>query len=193
LLIAGETGKRTHSYAFLRSIAIEYIQHSPASMLISPMEFVELFYGSIPDNAYVITDINYLPHGNRTKLYQILNEGMFSYMGMDGRKKSVPVLSSIVATVKDINMVPDIIKDSFQYSVELGEYTPQQKELIAYQRLKYAGIEIENEEVLMRLMALSPSDLNDLIKLLNLSVMVMMADGRNVLTSEDIRKGKELW
>jgi len=38
-----------------------------------------------------------------------------------------------------------------------------------------------------------PSDLEDLIKLLNLSIMVMMADGRNVLTSNDVRKGKELW
>jgi len=105
----------------------------------------------------------------------------------------VPVMGSIIGTVKKLNLLPDIILNSFEHVVELCEYMPQQKELIVLQRLKYANIEIENEEVLKTLMLYSPSDLEDLIKLLNLSIMVMMADGRNVLTSNDVRKGKELW
>lgn len=193
LLLYGPSGKRTHAYAFLRALGTEFIQHSHATMLSAPIDFIEFFYGSMPGTGYVISDLNLLPSGNGKKLYQILNEGHFSYMGSVGRKESTPFMSSMVCTVSKLNLLTDTIVNSFEHVVELGEYTDQQKELIALQRLKYAGIEIENEEVLMKLMVLSPSDLSDLIKLLNLSIMVMMADGRNILTSEDVRKGKELW
>ena len=193
LLVYGPTGKKTHMYAFLKGNGVEIIHHSPASMLYTTMELYEFFYGSMPDAGYIISDLNMLPSGNCKKLYQILNQGYFTYMDSGGIKREVPVLSSIIATVKKLNMIPDIILNSFQYVVELNEYTSQQKELIALQRLKYSNIEIEGEDVLKKLILLSPSDLEDLIKLLNLSIMVMMGEGRAVLTSEDIRKGKELW
>ena len=193
LLIYGPEGKRTHAYAFLRALGAEYVQHSPAVLLYNPIDFIEFFYGAIMDNGYIISNLNMLPGGNQKKLYQILNEGHFSYMGSVGRKESTPVMSPIIGTVKKLNLLPDIILNSFEHVVELAEYMPAQKELIALQRLKYAGIEIENEEVLTKLMLYSPSGLEDLIKLLNLSVMSMLGEGRAVLTSEDIRKGKELW
>lgn len=193
LLLYGPTGKKTHMYAFLKALGVEYVQHSPASMLYTTMDLYEFLYGSMPDAAYIISDLNMLPSGNCKKLYQILNHGYFSYMDSGGRRKDVPVLSLIIGSVKKLNMIPDIIINSFQFVVELGEYTEQQKSLIAYQRLRYSGIEIESDEVLKKLILLSPSDLEDLIKLLNLSVMVMINDTRNVLTVEDIRRGKELW
>lgn len=193
LLIYGPTGKRTHAFAFLRALGVEFVQHTSASLLPNPIDFIEFFFGAIIDNGYIISDLNLLPGGNSKKLYQILNEGHFSYMDVGGRKESTPVLSPIVCTVKKLNFVPDVMINSFEHVIEISEYTDQQKELLCLQRLKYSNIEIQNEEVLKTLMMYSPSELNDLIKLLNLSIMVMMADGRNVLTSDDVRKGKELW
>jgi hypothetical protein len=193
LLIVGDTSRLTHAFAFLRALGIEYIQHSPSSMLFNPVDFIEFFYGAVIDYGYIISDINMLPSGNQKKLYQILSKGYYTYMDAGGRKNGAPVVSPIVCTVKKQNLLTDIIINSFEHVIELGEYTPQQKELIALQRLKYSNIEIENDDVLKKLMLLSLSDLSDLIKLLNLSIMVMMSEGRNVLTSRDIQKGKELW
>jgi hypothetical protein len=193
LLIHGPSGKRTHAYAFLKAQGIEYIHHSPASVLYTTMDFYEFLYGAMPEAAYLISDLNLLNSGNCKKLYQVLSQGHFSYMNAGGVKIEVPVLSTIVCTVKKLNFLPDTIISSFEHVVELGEYTDQQKELIALQRLKYSNIEIEEEDVLKKLLLLSPSDLSDLIKLLNLSITVMMADGRSVLTVEDIRRGKEMW
>lgn len=193
LLIVGQVGKKSHGFAFLRSLAAEFIFHSTASMLSIPIDFIDFFYGAISDNGYIISDLNMLPGGNMKKLYQILNSGYYSYMDVGCKKLSTPVMSPIVCTVKKLNLLPDTIISSFEHIVELGEYTDQQKSLIAYQRLRYAGIEIENEEVLTKLMLYSPSGLEELIKLLNLSVMSMLGEGRAVLTSDDVRKGKELW
>ncbi len=193
LLIYGPSGKKTHGFSFLRALGTEIIMHSPASVLYTTMDLYEFMYGSIPGTGYIISDLNMLTSGNCKKLHQVLNDGHFTYMNPGGVKIQVPVMGSIIGTVKKLNLLPDIILNSFEHVVELCEYMPQQKELIVLQRLKYANIEIENEEVLKTLMLYSPSDLEDLIKLLNLSIMVMMADGRNVLTSNDVRKGKELW
>jgi len=147
LLIYGPSGKRTHMYAFLRALGVEFIHHSPTSILYTAMYMYEFLYGSMPDAAYLFSDLNLLNSGNCKKLYQVLSQGHFSYMNSGGVKIAVPVLSSIMGTVKNVNHVPDIILNSFEHIVELGEYTDQQKELIALQRLKYSNIEIEGEDV----------------------------------------------
>lgn len=194
LLISGETGKKTHSYAFLKALGIEQISHITANLLQTPRDVVDFFCGSTPDSGFLISNLNFLPASMQKKVYQILEEGQ--HKSVDPYKVEVvatPVYGIIVCTAKNEKLVPQVLRNTFDYHCELRNYTPQQKELICLQRLKYTNIGIEDERVLQTLFLNSTSDLNDLMKLLKLSIVVMMAEGRNVLTSSDVRKGKELW
>lgn len=194
ILILGTAGKRTHSFATLRGLGYGYIKHSPAALLASISDLVEFFQGSNAETAYVISDLHSAHTGILKKFYQILSEGnLIAYNQYTHNKTLFPILGPVVMTIRDQNKVPLYLKECFSYTVSLGEYTPQQKELIALQRLKYAGIEIEDEQVLKTLMIHSLSGLDGLIQLLDLSIMVMLGDGRDVLTSTDVRKGKELF
>lgn len=194
LLITGEVGKRTHAYAFLRALGIEHISHISANMLQLSKDVVEFFCDSSPDSGYLISNFNMLPASMHKKIYQVLEQG--EHRSVDPYKVKViatPVYGIIVCTAKNEKLVPQAIRNSFDYHCELRTYTEQQKQLLCLQKLKYSNIDIEDEGVLKTLLLNSTSDLNDLMKLLKLSVTVMMADGRNVLSSEDVRKGKELW
>lgn len=194
LLITGEVGKRTHAYAFLRALGIEDIKHICANMLETHRDVMEFFCNSSPDTGYIISNMQFLPATVQKKIYQIIEEG--EHRSVDLYKMEVvstPVFGTIVCTSKNEKAVTGCINDSFEYHCKLRAYTIQQKELIALQRLKYANIEIEDEGVLQILMLYSLSNLYDLIKLLNLSIVVMLGEGRNVLTRDDVKKGKELW
>ena len=194
LLISGPFGKRTHTFAVLRALGYQYIEHIPAALLSNITDLVEFFRNSNPETGYVISDLHSMNTALLKKYYQVLTEGnLITYNYNTHEKLMFPVLSPVIMTIKYQNKVPPYLNECFNYSVELGEYTTQQKELIALQRLKYANIEIQDEEVLKTLMLYSLSDLNDLIKLLDLSIMVMMGEGKNVLTIPHIKRGKELF
>lgn len=194
ILISGIAGKRTHSFATLRGLGYGYVKHSPAALLGNMNDLVEFFQGSTSETAYVISDLHSVNTGVLKKFYQILAEGnLIAHNHITHQKTMFPVLGPVVMTVRDLNKVPIYLKECFSYTVSLGEYTPQQKELIALQRLKYAGIEIEDEQVLKTLMIHSLSGLDGLIQLLDLSITVMLGDGRDVLTATDVRKGKDLF
>lgn len=194
LLITGEAGKRTHAHGFLRALAIENIKHITANLLQTPNDIFEYFCNTSPDTGYIISHIQLLPAGIYKKIYQVLTEGQYRSLNTFTMKlEATPVYGVLVCTAKDEKLVPSEINDSFEYHCELMSYTQQQKELIALQRLKYANIEIENEDVLRIIMLYSPNDLYGLVRLLRLSIMIMMSEGRNILTGRDIQKGKELW
>jgi hypothetical protein len=194
VLISGQSGKRTHAFSTLKALGYEYIKHSPAALLANMNDLVEFFQGSTPETAYVISDLHSINTGVLKKFYQILNEGnLIAHNHITHQKTLFPVLGPVAMTIRDQNKIPIYLKESFTYSVSLGEYTAQQKELITLQRLKYAGIEIQDEQVLKTLLLHCHSELNGLIQLLDLSITVMLGDGRDVLTSGDVRKGKELF
>lgn len=193
LLIAGEAGKLTHGYAFLRALGCEYIQHIHASMLQTPNDLIEFFHQSNPDTGYILSDLNNLPMSMKKRFYQILIEGSFTLLNQYNHTKvGHPVLGPVLGTVRKLNLIPDVIREQFEYAVELETYTDEQKKLILLQRLKYSNVEIENQDLLRILLLHSRSGLDELVRLLDLSITVMLGDGRNVLTSRDIRTAKDL-
>jgi hypothetical protein len=194
LLITGEAGKRTHAHAFLRALGIEHINHISAHLLQSTNDIIEYFCNNSPDTGYIISNLQLLPTGVHKKIYQVLAEGQYRSLNTFKMKlEDTPVFGTIVCTAREEKLLPTEFNDSFEFNCELMGHTQQQKELIALQRLKYANVEIENEDVLRTLMLFSPNNLYGLIRLIQLSMVVMMSDSRNVLTSRDVQKGKELW
>lgn len=194
ILISGESAKRTHALALCRALGLEDIRLIPASFLQNPSDLIEYIHNSSADTGHIISNLNLLPSGMYKKMHQILNEGAYTSHNFFEHKKEVfPVMGIIIATIRDAKLLPDILRDSFDYEIELQEYLPEQKKLVCLQRLKYAGIDIQSDDVLKTLLLFSPSGLNDLMKLLRLSIVVMMSEGRDLLTSIDVQKGKELW
>ena len=192
LLISGEAGKRTHGHAFLRALGCEDIRVSPAAVFCSSSDLVDFFSNSTPDTGYVIFDLHSIPGGALKKLFEILHNGELSVTDFRREKIVYPVMGVVIMTMRDRMKLPLYLQECFTYSVELGKYTEQQKELIALQRLKYANIEMETEDILRSLQVLSQEDLRKIVNLLDASITVMMADGRQVLTNTDVHIGHKL-
>ena len=192
LLISGDAGKRTHAKAFLKSMGCEDIRVSPAAVFCSNNDLVEFFSNSSPDTGYVIFDLHSVPGGALKKLFEILHDGELSIIDLRREKIVHPIFGVIIMTMRDKMKLPIYLKECFTHIIALDKYTEQQKELIALQRLKYSNIQLESDEVLRTLSLYGKPYLNSLIRLLNVSITIMMSDGRNVLTNSDVRQGNKL-
>ena len=192
ILLSGEAGKRTYGHAFLRSMGCEDIRFSPAAVFCSTPDLVDFFSNSSSDTGFVIFDLHSVPGGALKKLFEILHNGELAMTDFRREKTVYPVFGTIVMTMKDRMKLPLYLQECFTYSVCLDKYTKQQKELIVLQRLKYANIEMETDEILRSLLVLSQEDIRKMVCLLGTSVMVMMADGRQILTNSDVHVGHKL-
>ena len=192
LLISGEAGKRTHGHAFLRALGCEEVRFSPAALPVNNIDLTEFLGLSDANTGFVISDLHSVPGPVLKKWFEILSQGKFTTIDFKREKIVYPVFGTIVMTMRDKMKLPIYLKECFTHIIALDKYTEQQKELIALQRLKYSNIQLESDEVLRTLILYGKPDLNSLIRLLNVSITIMMSEGRNVLTSYDIRTGNKL-
>ncbi len=190
LLITGKQGTRTHARSFLRALGLEDIDESPAQLLNAPPNAIhEFFYPLLPCQACVISEINMLYPSILKTLYEIITRGEYvCYNYQRKAKEIIAVYNPIVMTVPDISKIPNYFKEKIDHIVKLEEYTNQQLELIVLQRLKYAGIDYEEEKILWLLVEYGHKDLHRIIRLLKSSITVMLADNRSVLTVDDVKK-----
>ena len=114
-------------------------------------------------------------------------------LGCGQVREVITVNKPIVMTTHQIDKVPDFLTRKVDHVVQIEDYTEQQLELIVLQRLKYCQLEYSDEKVLKLIVEKGNGDLHKMhmmIRLLKDAITVMQADGRVVLTVDDVEQGR---
>ncbi len=188
ILITGKQGLKTHANSFLRAIGIESTNESPAQLFqASQVAMHEFFNPIVAVESHLISNIEKLSFANHRILYEILSKGKYSITSFSIGKELVGIYNPVIMTSHDISKVPKYIISKIDHIVSLEDYTTQQLELIVLQRIKYC--QIDYEEGVLKLLVESGAEMLDcIVRLLKNSITVMLADCRNILTVEDVKK-----
>ena len=188
LLITGKAGKNTTAKAFAKTLCFDEIREIPALHIDSFYGILHTFSNDSMSVAYIIQNIDDLRTGIILPLQQILKGGSFSqynYISDDVDYYSVEGM--IVITANEIDKVTKTIVDEVDHIVRLELYTPQQLELIVLQRLRFAHIEIESDQILKSIVQFGQSDPQRIIRFLRDCYVSMRSEGRVKLLMEDVR------
>jgi len=192
LLIVGHAGLRTHGSAFIRALGIEKLSQIDGSLLPPGGELVK-FFNSDKDQAFLITNADELTPMLQLPVYKIITTNKYQlYNHMKQGYESFDVPGLIVMTSKNIKDVADPIVKSVDSIVEIENYRQEQLRLIILQRLVYAHIGYENDDILKNIVLYGNNDLKQTIKFLKICIAVMQSDGRRKLLLDDVEKAKRL-
>ena len=192
LLLAGKAGLKTHSSAFLRGLGIDDYNLIDCSLLNHNHDLHSFF--CLQNYAgYVITNIEVANNTVQYHLPRIIKTQIFNaYNYMEKCFDAYDVTGMIIMTTKKVKEVPQCISSIADHIVEIENFTREQLELVILQRLKYAHIDYQDESVLQNIVGYGRHDLNQCIRFLKCSIAVMQAEGRQVLTVEDVEKAGRL-
>ncbi len=189
LLIAGSQGTRTHARSFLRALGLEYPLELPANLVqTSVNEVFNFFSPTRLCDSYIISSVSLLVPSVLKTPYEIITTGEFSvYNNVRKMTEVVPVLKPLLMTTHSKNNVPSYFQEKIDHIVELEDYTDQQLQLIVLQRLKYCGLDYDEEKVLKLIVEYGLEKLHDIIRLLKSAIAFTLADSRTTLTVEDVK------
>ncbi len=189
LLIAGKQGLRTHARCVLRALGYEYPGELPAHLLQSTANEVYSFFSPTKmADSHIISSVSLLYPSVLKTLYEVVSTGEFSrHDNMKKTTEVVPVSNPIVMTTHTKNNVPTYLQEKIDHIVELEDYTDQQLQLIVLQRLKYCGLDYDEEKVLKLIVEYGLEKLHDIIRLLKSAIAFTLADSRTTLTVEDVK------
>lgn len=190
ILITGKQGAKTHSRSFTRALGLETIKETPAQLLNAPPNAIHEFFNPLfLTQSYIVSNLDVLYPTVLRTLYEVISKGEYSGYDYNKRvKEVVRVYNPIILTASKENKIPKYFQDNIGHIVKLEDYCKAQLELIVLQRLKYAGIDYEEEKVLNLIVAYGYEDLHNIIRLLKSSITVMLAGSRKVLTVADVKK-----
>jgi hypothetical protein len=189
VLVTGIQGKRTYARCLLRGIGIESIQEISGKMLHDCRNLEELFSLSYYSRGYIISDTDCMGYAPQRELIRVLREGYFNvYNSLKRTSEKYPMCGPIVLTTYNIKRLLPEITEQINHIVNLGEYTTDQRKAILIQRIRACNAQFEHEESLKKL-ADNIKSLNHLVQILKIVLSAMLAEGRNILTMQDIEKG----
>jgi len=186
ILITG-AGKETAAKAFLNSLGYENIREIHAIMLEPTTGVRQYFCYDSTESAYLISNIENLKIGVTLVIHKILTNrkyGLYNYMKEVEDEFNVDGL--VVMTTNNIKGVCEPIADAVDHVIELENITIQQLELIVLQRLKFAGIEIETDEILNEIVRYGFGDIHNIIKFIKDCYAIMRSEGRDKLMLKDV-------
>ncbi len=187
LLITGTQGKRTHGRCFLRALGIEQICEMPSSLVYPAPAIQDFFDEPTPSKGYLISDVKSMHYLVQVNIYDIIKKGEYSLPNyMRHGNPTQPVPSHIVLTAKDKEDMPEAIADAVTHSFEMEDYTDLQLELAALQRLKYAGIDYDGEELLTNIVKIGERNLHSMVKLMETAITLMLSESRTTLNLKDV-------
>jgi len=193
MLISGPEGLRTTAGAFVRALGIDNYNQTDASLIQSVYD-LHIFFCGEQNEAYIITNIERLAPALRAHLCDVLKRRqlrLYNYGTQTNDIYEIPGL--VVMTSKDVKKVPEPILDVIQHTCEIEKYTsPEQLELVVLQRLKYASVNYENENVLKDIVKYGNSTLDNCIRFTMSCLTVMQSECRRILMHKDVIKTARL-
>lgn len=193
LLLIGHEGLKTTAGAFVRALGIDNFNQTDASLLQTVYD-LHNFFCAEQYEAYIITNLEWLAPALRAHLYDIIKKRQLKLYNYSEQKYDIyEIPGLVVMTSKDVKKVPEPILDVIQHTCEIEKYTsPEQLELVVLQRLKYANVSYENENVLKDIVRRGNSILNNCIRYMACSLAVMQGEGRCKLLQRDVNKAARL-
>lgn len=187
--IYGSEGKRTHALAFLNSLAITTIKEIDGRAIQAYSGFQTSYEETTPDTGVIITHAHSMPSYSYYTLYQILRERRFAQYNINSKKSeyiAVHGMSIITATSPTDAM--QVVLDQIDYAVQLEPYTDEQRKLIILQRIKYCGLNYEDERVLEMIVHEGNGILREMIQLLRACVVIVKSEGRETVHINDVKR-----
>ena len=187
ILITGPSGKRTHAKAFARALGLEQIKEIDASLLY-PASGLLQFFEANQEIAYVITNAEKLSAYVQLAIYEICKDQKYTLYNFMKEGRDIFRVNGLLLTAKDIKKIAEPIVNQVDYIVNLEQHTYEQLKLVLLQRLKYANIDYEGEEVLTEIVKYGGGKLKDTIKVLTNCIAVIQAGSGNILQLKDVQK-----
>ncbi len=187
VLITGEAAE-LHGSAFLRAMGYENINQIHGALLQPAHRVVEFFCHSM-DTAHLITHVEHMITAIHPYICQAVRCGQYAVYDYGKRELvaySVP--SPIVLTASNKKNVPAPMVEAVEYVVHIEPYRAEQLELVALQRLKYSGLTYQDEQVLRQIVRGGRERYDSVIDLLKLVMLLVKADGRQVVGISDVEK-----
>ena len=130
LLLSGPSGcgKRTHGKAFARSLGIECIKETSATLLYADNHVMDFFYPTGMETAYLISDIDYMRSDVTRHFYNIVTSGEYEISNhIRHTHESYYVNGYIILTADRVERVSDCILENLNYHVPLQKWNKECK------------------------------------------------------------------
>ena len=192
LLITGKEGLLTHSTAFLRALGIENFNQIDGSHLQNAGGIHQFFCVEDYDG-FVITGIERILNGTQRHLCKILKKKHFApYNYLKESFDAYEIIQPIIMTSKNRERVDESILANIDHIVEIEKYTVENLRLVVMQRCMYAHIEPQDDSIIEDIVKYGNSKLYQIIRFLKCCIAVMQADGRQILTGQDVSRAMRL-
>ena len=193
-LITGATGKSLAGKALVNSLALTDIRECPAKFLESGITSYQHFANSSLNTAHIIKDVEDIHAKAESTLWKFLKHRQCNYYNPQSRECDNVVHRNglIVMTTQNEDAVPDLIKQSTDYIVEVEPMNSDQLEAVIHQRLVFAQVDYDGDPVLRSIIKWSGPGIDTIIPFLNKCVMLMKAEMKEVLTVHLVERTKTM-
>jgi len=190
ILIVGNAA-RTHGRAYVRALGIEQINETHSSFLRNACDLMQ-FLSPHRNCAHVISHVDTLVPIAQQVICQILKSSEYHLYNYAQAGRECFFVPGPVVLTAGVSNIPSPVANVVDYVVRIEPYSHAQKILIVLQRLKYAGIGYESEDVLDSVAQNGFGNVNGLIHFLRICTAVMMSDSRNELLVTDVQKATRM-
>jgi hypothetical protein len=192
ILIHGKEGTRLHALALLNSLCITDIRECDSKFFDSGMSSKEVFEDSLFGSAHLITNIEQLRPAQETTIWRFLKFGRCLYNNFVAKTKEyIHCNGMIILTAKDVSKVSSTILAAVDYKVEIEPYTQEQLELIIHMKLRFCGIDYDDEKVLAMIIEFGVGNFQTIMDLLKICELIIKSDGEE-LTPKLVQKASRL-
>ena len=138
-------------------------------------------------------NVHQLDRQIQAHMLDILSQRQFALFNyLTNEKELYPVNGVLVLTAPQITQVPESIRKTIDYHIEIEPYTYDQKILLGLQRIKYCRIGYQSEKVLEEIVLRANGNLRQMVQLLQIGITLISLEGRTILELKDIKKSADL-
>jgi len=193
VLLHGKESLKTTAIALLRSVGMETIKVVQAGLYGGASSSIIHFQDC--NEGIVLCNIEELQADKQTQniILNIIKTGKFSlYNYFEKKEETHDYNGMLVLTCHDLSKVHEQIYKSVSHVVQLIPLHSTELELIVRQRLVFSGIEVEDDDVVKRIVK-EGRDMRGVIRFLQECVMMMKANGNmGFLDHSDLNMTKHL-
>lgn len=187
IVIAGE-GARELGLAVANTLCSQDIREVEGQFLYLVRGQSDYFDNSLFDAVHIINDVGRIGM-SECALWHVIKTRIYKTVRADGSAGYNYVHGIIILAADDIKAVPSSLCRASDYKVVIEEYTREQLELIIHQRLKFCGVNYQNdEEVLKTINKYGGGKLVPILDLLKICIFLAQFEHDNILTLKTVDK-----
>lgn len=152
---------------------------------------MDFFSDSTFETVHIITN-NGTIGINESVLWSFLKKREYKFSRIDGSWEIIYPHGTIIICAEEIKLVPPSLVRVVDFKVNIESYTQDQLELIVHQRLRFCGIDYnDDEEVLKNIIEYSQGEVWRIIDLIKICILLVQNEGRK-LTVKTVKQASKL-